>query len=1081
MKIWLLGLAGCMMLMGVLRSPAVADEAVLSANGSLNIRDGEKHKMGFGVIAANENWQFSNGVKRAPIEKGVVKFSLKGSSPVDGEAQAAPTDNGIQVTWKFRAAKGLVKFNTLAVSTGFGTDQLVGTTWHADDKSGVFPEKYTKEGIFGDDISHLKLTDVNGQTFEIRFDKPVRVSLLDGRKWSKFYSIRIGKVFGQLAPGETYEIAMTLSTNGKKMTWKNDDEVIILPGQDWVPLTSFLEVKPGSVMDFTNVVPNREACGGKGRLIINKNGHFACEKEPEKELRFYGANLCFDAHYHDKAKTDILLDRWVQMGYNTLRIHHYESWLTDPIWKITYDWSKKRVDQLDYLAAGCVKRGIWLTTDLYVSRPVSLEQVGLPNKAPYRNHHGFLDGGAYKSLCLVYKPCRDDLKKYTKQFLEHVNPYTGNRWADEPALAWISLINEGAPGGWVETFPEWKKAYNQWLAAHPALWEKLKAAGVDGDPSAGSVNFPKEFMADAGVKGAVTRKFLADTEREFIADMRKFLREEIKCKAFITNHNCPPNTCDDLVLRKDFDYVDNHFYIDHPIFEPGDISRCPNGNPIHDFVERATYSSKLKYFGKPMTISEYNFSAPGRYRGMGGVVTGALAVLQDWDILWRFAYAHTAPEIFEMKPIDYFNLARDPLALAADRAAVALFLRGDLKVPKKRVVFTAPNDGADSLLESECFVPAWLSWKTRVAFSTVSDAPAKGALALPIGNEEKTLKLLADNQYAAPAKGGEYVSETGQVRIDHEKGIFIVDTPLTAGGFAPKGEGIKTSGLTVRNITEDAMVVVSSVDNKPLADSARMLVTHLTNLQNTGAHYGETGMQTKRAWGGLPHLVRDGQAEIALKHARPESLHVWAVTTAGHRIEEIPAKAVDGGLVFTVKVRGKYTAVMQYEITAEKVTADPIVNELTQRREEALNALNFTFEKPFLFAYGSFEKNYKNENGAAVIKTPDSKGGAGYNKIKDFTAVAAKSPVLYLRLGAGNQAKTLKVLFMDNNQNKATFLYSLEGLKAGGTVKIKPRDNAVMERPNEGKCALGNMMQMQILGDWSAAPLEVSVEKLVME
>ena len=31
--------------------------------------------------------------------------------------------------------------------------------------------------------------------------------------------------------------------------------------------------------------------------------------------------------------------------------------------------------------------------------------------------------------------------------------------------------------------------------------------------------------------------------------------------------------------------------------------------------------------GKPFTITEWNFSGPGRYRGVGGILTGATAAL----------------------------------------------------------------------------------------------------------------------------------------------------------------------------------------------------------------------------------------------------------------------------------------------------------------------------------------------------------------------------------------------------------------------------------------------------------------------
>ena len=70
-----------------------------------------------------------------------------------------------------------------------------------------------------------------------------------------------------------------------------------------------------------------------------------------------------------------------------------------PAWKATLDWDPAKVDELDYLMAGCAKRGIYITTDLYVSRPVSGRAIGLPqyDEAPDDK----LSMDRYKSLVLV--------------------------------------------------------------------------------------------------------------------------------------------------------------------------------------------------------------------------------------------------------------------------------------------------------------------------------------------------------------------------------------------------------------------------------------------------------------------------------------------------------------------------------------------------------------------------------------------------------------------------------------------------------------------------------------------------------
>jgi protein subunit release factor A len=93
-----------------------------------------------------------------------------------------------------------------------------------------------------------------------------------------------------------------------------------------------------------------------------------------------------------------------------------------------------------------------------------------------------------------------------------------------------------------------------------------------------------------------------------------------------------------------------------------------------------------------------------------------------------------------------------------------------------------------------------------------------------------------------------------------------------------------------------------------------MLVTHLTDLQNTGASYGESARQTLQAWGGLPHLVRAGAATVSISLAEPAAYQVWALSTGGRRVERVPATIVGGALTFTVQVQGSEGARMLYEV-----------------------------------------------------------------------------------------------------------------------------------------------------------------------
>ena len=111
------------------------------------------------------------------------------------------------------------------------------------------------------------------------------------------------------------------------------------------------------------------SAGGQTWMVTARDdGTFRFEQRPDQPARFYGVNLCFSSQYLTHPQSDQLAERLVRLGYNTVRLHHYESELTEN----TPDRTRlnpQKLDQLDYLFAALTKRGIYVTTDLYVLRP----------------------------------------------------------------------------------------------------------------------------------------------------------------------------------------------------------------------------------------------------------------------------------------------------------------------------------------------------------------------------------------------------------------------------------------------------------------------------------------------------------------------------------------------------------------------------------------------------------------------------------------------------------------------------------------------------------------------------------------
>lgn len=289
----------------------------------------------------------------------------------------------------------------------------------------------------------------------------------------------------------------------------------------------------------------------------------------------------------------------------------------------------------------------------------------------------------------------------------------------------------------------------------------------------------------------------------------------------------------------------------------------------------------------------------------------------------------------------------DPLNQTAERAAMALYLRGDMGEAKHTVALPmTAKELLDDPKHHGGVAPSWnaLGLVTRVG-TLVTDKAGKinADLVVPLagdaGPQDWGGDVLAADPYnaatgqkvldAMKAKGwlkgnvtdlptNRLESENGELLIDAPRDTMVLDTPRTAGGYAPEGGKIAAGPVTVTMDRTFATVWVSSLDDQPIQRSSRMLIAHLTDLQNTGERFGEKACQTLLDWGKLPYLVRDGEATMSIKLDGAKAAHVWAVATSGRRVAPVDATLKDGTLTVPLKVRGPQGAQLMYEVQVER-------------------------------------------------------------------------------------------------------------------------------------------------------------------
>lgn len=214
-----------------------------------------------------------------------------------------------------------------------------------------------------------------------------------------------------------------------------------------------------------------------------RDGHFF--DASGRRVRFLGTNITSSAAFTASDKATSVAARLHKFGFNIVRLHHMDaSWANPSIFGFDHDsnagpnpLAPESLELLDNFVSELKKNGIYVDLNLHVSRP--------PTPA-----EGFPDTDKLPELGKIvayFDPQFIALQKdYARQILGHVNPHTGLKWADDPAVALVELNNEDslvahAFDGSLQKLPPHYRAilergWNTFLRARYADDAVLKAA-----------------------------------------------------------------------------------------------------------------------------------------------------------------------------------------------------------------------------------------------------------------------------------------------------------------------------------------------------------------------------------------------------------------------------------------------------------------------------------------------------------------------------------------------------------------------------------------------------------------------------
>ena len=879
----------------------------------LRLRDGgafEYSGVLFSIIHFDSNWANASQTQDARLDAGFPKqsagavefrgtFTTKGGALALSQSLRALDNAGISYEAKLNSGQG-VRTNALALMATLSAERYAGKPMLIDGKPLVLPAQFKQQTLFT--AGNVKRVQVPTQGGSLVIEaQQLSVHIQDSRQFSsQQFDVRIGFMPGS-GPITQASLQATIRQGGNEggIALPPEVPVIIEANDQWRPIQHSHDVEPGSILDFSGFV---DAPAGKYGHVVVKGPHFEFANRPGQRVRFFGTNLCFSANFPNKDEAEKLADQIARAGYNCVRLHHYDWDLIDKRAKDSVTLDAAQLDKLDHFIHCMKKRGLYINIDLYTYREARAYEIPEVNR-PVRT--------GYKALVPLLDSAMNNWQQFARNVLTHKNPYTGMTLAEDPVLTGICPLNEDTLTVNIEGADVQKlydERFEQWLKQ-----KNLSPANAD-------------------ERGRLRLRFL--TELQVDANRRAFaFLRGLGVKAPLTSVNFVtdiPLT----VIRQELDFVDNHSYWDHPRFPERQWS-LPHGysnkSATADLanVPRGMFASRI--VGKPFTVTEINFCFPNRYRAEAGPLTGAYAALQDWDGLFRFAHSHSINNTRKVEAARGFDLVNEPLSLLSERIAMLLFLRGDV-APAKRIV--------PYLVTPETAYPAAPGWGRASfpqAFSTLglhtgigsafgqlpADAPIiTGSPNLNPAAAGRARFIPADDKLAASLGAADAVntasrritSDTGQIMLDSGKGTLRIVSARSECFVIPDAGELAGDAVSLKNDGGFAVVSVSAMDDKPIATSNRLLIVHLTDLQNTKARYRNQSMVLMEQWGELPMLIRAGKAQVSIKLNDNRPASVWAVDMSGKRTAAMDVVRDGNTLRFTADT-GR--SVMAYELTRQ--------------------------------------------------------------------------------------------------------------------------------------------------------------------
>ena len=624
-----------------------------------------------------------------------------------------------------------------------------------------------------------------------------------------------------------------------------------------------------------------------------------------KPVRFFAVNVSSGNAAQSRDSVDYLARRLAKLGVNMVRFH-------SPLFDRTGDPAKvdaRKLDDLHYLIAAMKRQGIYTKVSFYFPLWFDIKpRYGIPGFQSTANKRPF--------ALLYFQPRMQEIyRSWAKALLTTRNPYTKLPIAKDPAVAIVEIINEDSYFFWTfgkKNIPpvHWQrleKLYGDWLVKKYGPDARSRAKLLDAwHMTAGGL---KQGGAQKVRRMRDQVRFLAEHQRTFYEDTVRHFKKDLGYRGLIScsNWTTADSALLDTIERYTYtagDVIDRHGYFGGQHKGDGAGYSVRNG---HTFTDRPAvlHPDKLPIQvlqiadtqGYPHIISELGWTHPNRYRGDATLLAAAYGCLQGTDAMFFFAVGSNflADTSMGKFPVGV------PATVGTFPAAAVLYRRGDVRQPPPVLrLVVGPEDlySLSGKTGSTAEALDALRKKDIPAARKASATAAIDPLAFYVGPVVRTLDAKATpvatdlSKYIDRSKKT-IASVTGELRWDYRQGVVRVDTPRSqaAAGFLAKAGALKLADVTIDCKNEYAAIIVTALDDLPLAKSRKILIQAMTEDRPYG--FRAAGGRITNL-GAYPFGIRRIDAAITLKLAGGGKAKVTALDENGYATDKAAKAAATG-------------------------------------------------------------------------------------------------------------------------------------------------------------------------------------------